>query len=60
MLFLLTYYISDGKGSACNAGDLGPFLGGGNPLKKGMATPSYILAWQIPRKDCAWSSKDWT
>ena len=35
---------SDGKESACNAGD----LGWQDPLEEGMATPSSILAWRIP------------
>ena len=35
---------SGGKGSACNAGDLGSIPGLGNPLEKGMATHSSILA----------------
>ena len=35
---------SDGKESACSAGD----LGWEDPLKKGMATHSSILAWRIP------------
>ena len=39
---------SDGKGSACNAGDLGSLLGWEDPLEKGMATHSSILAWEIP------------
>ena len=34
---------SDGKESACNAGDLDLI-----PLEKGMATHSSILAWKIP------------
>ena len=34
---------SDGKESACNAGDLGSIPGLGKPLKKGMATHSSIL-----------------
>ena len=37
---------SDGKESACNAGDTG--LNPGLPLKKEMATHSSILAWKIP------------
>ena len=37
---------SVGKESACNAGD--PGLGGEDPLEKGMATHSSILAWRIP------------
>ena len=36
----------DGKESACNAGD--PDLGRKDPLEKGMATHSSILAWRIP------------
>ena len=38
---------SDGKESACSAGDLGSFLGREDPLEKGMATHSSILAWRI-------------
>ena len=34
----------DGKESACNAGDLGRE----DPLEKGMAAHSSILAWKIP------------
>ena len=39
---------SDGKESACSAGDPGliPWLG--RSLEKGMATPSSILSWRIP------------
>ena len=32
----------------CNAGDLVQSLGGEDPLEKGMATHSSILAWRIP------------
>ena len=40
---------SDGKESACNAGDLGSIPGlGRSPGEKGMATHSSILAWRIP------------
>ena len=39
---------SDGKESACNAGDLGSILGGEDPLEKGMVTCSSILDWRIP------------
>ena len=39
---------SDGKESACNAGDLGLILGREDPLEKGMATHSSILTWEIP------------
>ena len=35
---------SDGKESACNVGD----PGWEDPLEKGMATHSRILAWRIP------------
>ena len=39
---------SDGKESACNAGDLSSIPGSEGPLKKGMAIHSFILAWRIP------------
>ena len=39
---------SDSKESACNVGDPGSVLGWEDPLDKGMATHSYILAWRIP------------
>ena len=39
---------SDGKESACSARDPGWLLGPENPLGKGMATHSSILAWRIP------------
>ena len=39
---------SDGKESACNVGDLGSIPGQEEPLEKGMATHSSILAWRIP------------
>ena len=39
---------SDGIESACNAGDLGSIPGWEDPLAKGMATHSSILAWRIP------------
>ena len=38
---------SDGKESACNAGDMG-LIPGEDPLEQGMATLSSILAWRIP------------
>ena len=38
----------DGKGSACNAGTWVRPLGQEDPLGKGMATHSSILAWRIP------------
>ena len=39
---------SDGKESACNAGDWVQSLSPQDPLEKGMATHSSILAWKIP------------
>ena len=39
---------SDGKESTCNAGDPVQSLGQEDPLEKGMATLSSILAWRIP------------
>jgi len=36
--------VSDSKESTCSAGD----LGWEDPLEKGMATHSSILAWRIP------------
>ena len=36
------------KESACNAGDLGLIPGWEDPLEKGKATHSSILAWRIP------------
>ena len=38
----------DSKEYACNAGDTGSILGWEDPLEKGMATHSSILAWRIP------------
>ena len=39
---------SDGKESACNTGYPGLILGEDDPLEKGMAIRSSILAWRIP------------
>ena len=39
---------SAGKESACNVGDLGSIPGWEDPLEKGIATRSSILAWIIP------------
>ena len=39
---------SDGKGSACSAGDWVPSLGEEDPLEKGMATRFSTLAWRSP------------
>ena len=38
-----------GEESTCNAGDLVQSLGWKDPLEKGKATHSSILAWRIPR-----------
>ena len=37
---------SVGKESTCNMGDLGSILGGEDPLEKGKATHSSVLAWR--------------
>ena len=39
---------SGGEESSCNTRDPGSFPGQKNPLEKGMATHSSILAWKIP------------
>ena len=39
---------SNGKKSTCNAGDLGSIPGWEDPLEKGTATHSSILAGRIP------------
>ena len=39
---------SNGKKSASNAGDPGLILSQEDPLEKGIATHSSILAWRIP------------
>ena len=39
---------SDGEESACNARDWIRSLGQEDPLEKGMATHSTLLAWRIP------------
>ena len=39
---------SDDTESACNTGDLVQSLGQEDPLEKGKATHSIILAWRIP------------
>ena len=38
---------SAGKESTCNVGDLGSILDWEDPLEKGMATYSSVLAWRI-------------
>ena len=42
------------KEIACNMGDLGSIPGWEDPLEKGMATHSSILAWRIPMDRGAW------
>ena len=39
---------SDGKESACNAGELGSIPGLEDPLQKAMTIFSSVLAWKIP------------
>ena len=39
---------SAGKESGCNVEDLGSILGWKDPLEKGKATHSSVLAWRIP------------
>ena len=39
---------SDGEESACSARDLVASLGWADPLEKGRATHSSLLAWRIP------------
>jgi len=45
---------SDGKESACNAGDLGLIPGLGRSPGEGHATHSSILIWRIPMDRRAW------
>ena len=50
---LLSFSIdgSDGKEPTCNAGDWVQSLGWEDPLEKGVATHSSILAWRIPKTE---------
>ena len=53
---------SDGKGSACNVGDLVRSLGREDPLQNGMATHPCILAWEFHGQRrlmgyCPWGHK---
>ena len=56
---------SDGKESACNAGDQVCSLGWQDPLEEGMETHPSILAWRIPMDRGTWQatvlgvSKSW-
>ena len=47
---------SDGKESACNAGDLGRSLGWKDPLEEDMATHSSIVDRRIPMDRGAWQA----
>ena len=49
---------SDSPESVCNVGDLGSIPGWENPLEKGMATHSSILAWRISMDRGAWQPVD--
>ena len=42
---------SDGKHSACNAGDPGSIPGSGRSLGEGNGARSNALAWEIPRTE---------
>ena len=42
---------SDGKESACNAGDLRLIPGSEDPLEKRMAIHSSVVAWRIPWRE---------
>ena len=47
---------SEGRESACDAGDVGSVCGSGEPLEKGMATHSSILAWKTPMDRETWQA----
>ena len=53
---------SDGKDSACSVGGVVQFLLWEDPLEKGLATHSIILAWRIPWTEepllAPWSHKE--
>ena len=66
---ILSWYFpggSDGKESACNAGDLSSVPGREDPLDEGMTAHSSVLAWRIPMNRAAWwpivheVTKSWT
>ena len=48
LLWARAFLVSDGKESACHAGDPGLIPGQKDPLEKGMATHSIFLAWRFP------------
>ena len=50
---------SDGKESACNAGNLSQSLDQEDPLENGMATHSNILAWRIMDRGALWVYSPW-
>ena len=52
--WIVFIFCSDGKASACNAGDLGLIPGWGRSPGGGTATHSSILAWRIPKDRGAW------
>ena len=47
---------SDGKGSACNAGDVGLIPGLGRSPGEGNGTHSSILAWRISDRGAWWAT----
>ena len=47
-----------GKESVCDTGDPGLISGSEDPLEKGMATHSSILAWEIQWTDSPWGCKE--
>ena len=49
---------SDGKESTCSTGDSGSMPGSEDPLEKGMATHSSVLAWRIPWTNSPWGHKE--
>ena len=49
---------SDGKESTCSTGDPGSMPGSEDPLEKGMATHSSVLAWRIPWTNSPWGHKE--
>ena len=52
MKYEINSYSSDGKESACNAGDPGSIPGSGRVPGEGEAThSSSLLAWRIPRTE---------
>ena len=54
MMFIIFFFCSDGKESACSAGDPNSMLGWEDLLEKEMAAHSSILARRIPMDRGAW------